>query len=191
MQINFENIKKTSNQNEIFDLYQDEEKEFLSEKYLVVGIFLTVYDVHTVRMPSSGYVTSYDLPCLLSNNLPMIGLEYDILKNQRINFDNLNYLYHNERKVMNIYDPYFDFDYDMVLISDRVVNTIFTYGDNCIAHQGCPIAKILYGSQVELIIPLNDELYEIKSLIPDDGELYHVQGGVDKILEFKIKNGKF
>ena len=55
---------------------------------LVIGIFMTFYDVHINRIPYGGRLTYKNLDPIESTNKPMLATEKDIL-NMAINPDNL------------------------------------------------------------------------------------------------------
>jgi len=160
-----------------------------TNSYIVIGIFLTAYDVHTQRLPSfNGIIYSDSLPCLLTNNLPMVDVEYDLVDNNHINFDDTSYLFKNERCVYSVFYPLLNMWYNMVLIADREVNMILPYYDDETAlQQGDVFSKIQFGSQVDLIIPYEPEKYNYKLCVPDDGNLYHVTAGKDCLVEIYKK----
>ena len=62
---------------------------------LVIGIFMSFYDVHINRIPYSGVLKYDPIESIESTNKPMLALEKDIL-NKAINPNNLDYLKNNE-----------------------------------------------------------------------------------------------
>jgi phosphatidylserine decarboxylase len=58
---------------------------------LVIGIFMSFYDVHINRIPYSGILQYKGLDPIESTNKPMLAIEKDIL-NAAINPNNLEYL---------------------------------------------------------------------------------------------------
>jgi len=74
---------------------------------LVIGIFMSFYDVHINRIPYSGILQYKGLDPIESTNKPMLAIEKDIL-NAAINPNNLEYLKYNERMWNKIYSPQLD-----------------------------------------------------------------------------------
>ena len=90
---------------------------------LVIGIFMSFYDVHVNRIPYSGILQYKGLDPIESTNKPMLAIEKDIL-NAAINPNNLEYLKYNERMLNKIYSPQLDYTYYGVQIADEDVNVI-------------------------------------------------------------------
>ena len=118
----------------------------------------------------------------------MLALEKDIL-NMAINPNNLEYLKYNERMLNTIYSPQLDYTYHLVQIADEDVNVIAPF----INHQNTPVSQnerfslIRWGSQVELVLPL-DERYEFTTLLDNE---FHVNAGLDKLVHINFKNDPF
>jgi phosphatidylserine decarboxylase len=155
---------------------------------LVIGIFMSFYDVHINRIPYSGILKYKSLDPIQSTNRPMLATEKDIL-NMAINPNNLEYLKYNERMLNTIYSPQLDYTYHLVQIADEDVNVIAPF----INHQNAPVSQnerfslIRWGSQVELVLPL-DERYDFTTLLDNE---FHVNAGLDKLVHINFKNDPF
>ena len=91
---------------------------------LVIGIFMSFYDVHINRIPYSGILLNINrLEPIESTNKPMLAVEKDIL-NKVINPNNMDYLKYNERVLNTIYNSSLDYTYYIVQIADEDVNVI-------------------------------------------------------------------
>ena len=74
---------------------------------LVIGIFMSFYDVHINRIPYGGVLSYKRLEPIESTNKPMLAVEKDIL-NKVINPNNMDYLKFNERMSNQVYVPSLD-----------------------------------------------------------------------------------
>ena len=147
---------------------------------LVVGIFMTVADVHVNRMPTNGYfVEENDTPFLFTHNISMYALEQGFFKDLNYNPDNLSYLFKNERKVCCVCSNETKGDYYLVQVADKDINTIVNWGDDNYLMQGERFGQIRWGSQVDLVIPLEDSKVEYEILIKVHD---HVKAGIDPII---------
>ena len=152
---------------------------------LVIGVFMTFYDVHINRIPYGGRLTYKNLDPIESTNKPMLATEKDIL-NMAINPNNLDYIKNNERMCNKIYNSIIDYTYYVVQIADEDVNVIqhFTTDQNEIFSQNERFSLIRWGSQCDLILPLDDRFdFEI---LQDDTD--HVKAGLDKLVKINFKN---
>ena len=149
---------------------------------LVIGIFMSFYDVHVNRIPYGGVLTYQALDAIESYNKPMLAVEHDILS-RTINPNNMGYLTNNERMWNKIYSPTIDYTYYLVQIADEDVNVIshFTNDQNEIFAQNERFSFIRWGSQVDLVLPL-DERFDFKML---QNVTDHVEAGVDPLVEIK------
>jgi phosphatidylserine decarboxylase len=146
---------------------------------LVIGIFMSFYDVHINRIPYGGVLSFISLDTVESYNIPMLATEHDIL-NKVINPDNMGYLKNNERMWNKIYIPILDYTYYVVQIADEDVNVIAHFVEqNEILSQNERFSFIRWGSQCELILPLDDR-FEFELCQPD---AYHVEAGIDKLVK--------
>jgi len=148
---------------------------------LVVGIFMSFYDVHINRIPYGGYLSYKHIDAIESTNKPMLATEKDIF-NGKINPANLEYLKYNERMWNKIYSPSIDYTYYLIQIADEDVNVIvpFTTNQNDLFAQNERFSLIRWGSQCEIIVPI-DSRFDFE-LCQEDHT--HVEAGIDPI--FKI-----
>jgi phosphatidylserine decarboxylase len=152
---------------------------------LVIGIFMSFYDVHINRIPYGGMLTYKRLDAIESTNKPMLALEKDIL-NAVINPENLEYLKYNERMYNKIYVPGLDYTYYLMQIADEDVNVIahFTQDQQDCFDQNERFSQIRWGSQVDLILPLEDDMtFELCQK-----DTWHVEAGVDKLVKIKFND---
>jgi len=155
---------------------------------LVIGVFMSFYDVHINRIPYSGILQYKALDPIESTNKPMLAIEKDIL-NAAINPNNLEYLKYNERMWNKIYSPQLDYTYYLVQIADEDVNVIapFINDQNAPVSQNERFSLIRWGSQVDLVLPL-DERYDFDLVLEDE---MHVNAGLDKLVKINFKNDPF
>jgi phosphatidylserine decarboxylase len=151
---------------------------------LVIGIFMSFYDVHINRIPYSGILKYDPIESIESTNKPMLALEKDIL-NKAINPNNLDYLKNNERMFNEIYSPALDYSYYLIQIADEDVDVIapFVKYQNSYLTQNERFSLIRWGSQVDLVLPL-DERYNFELQHPDTT---HVEAGVDTLVKLIYK----
>ncbi|WP_086931642.1 phosphatidylserine decarboxylase [Agarilytica rhodophyticola] len=159
------------------DVMGDDE---FSKPALVIGIFMTIYDVHINRVPYAGMLRYRSLPPLSTDNFPMIDLELDLL-DKIVNTNNMGYLHNNQRMLNTIYSPVLDHKYHVIQIADQDVRVItpFETAQNNYFAQNERFSMIRWGSQTELIIPL-DSRFELKLLQEDN---MHVRAGIDPLVE--------
>ena len=146
---------------------------------LVIGIFMSFYDVHINRIPYSGTIKYNRLEPIESTNKPMLAVEKDIL-NKVINPNNMDYLKYNERVLNTIYNSSLDYTYYIVQIADEDVNVIAPFkqqGDLCTQNER--FSLIRWGSQVDLVLPI-DSRYQFELLLK---ETMHVNAGLDKLIK--------
>jgi phosphatidylserine decarboxylase len=146
---------------------------------LVIGIFMSFYDVHINRIPYSGIIKYNRLEPIESTNKPMLAVEKDIL-NKVINPNNMDYLKYNERVLNTIYNSSLDYTYHIVQIADEDVNVIAPFkqqGDLCTQNER--FSLIRWGSQVDLVLPL-DKRYTFDLLLD---ETMHINAGLDKLIK--------
>ena len=146
---------------------------------LVIGIFMSFYDVHINRIPYNGVIKYNHLEPIESTNKPMLAVEKDIL-NKVINPNNMDYLKYNERMLNKIYNSFLDYTYYIVQIADEDVNVIAPFkqqGDLCTQNER--FSLIRWGSQVDLVLPL-DKRFSFELLLK---ETMHVNAGLDKLIK--------
>ena len=150
--------------------------------YYVVGVFMTLYDVHINRMPTDGLLKYNMLPNIKSRNLPMIFMEKDIFKG-KLNFKNsdYNYLFSNERCLNTIYYNKMRLKYHIIQIADIDVSVITPYSieNPSFYCQNERFSFIRWGSQCDLIIP-EVPGYEFEFMQKDYN---HVQAGIDPLIK--------
>jgi phosphatidylserine decarboxylase len=114
----------------------------------------------------------------------MLALEKDIL-NKKINPANMEYLKYNERMWNQIYSPSLDYTYYLIQIADEDVNVIshFTNDQNDIFAQNERFSQIRWGSQVDLVLPL-DNRFDFELCLDN---AMHVQAGIDKLIKIVNK----
>jgi len=152
---------------------------------LVIGIFMSFYDVHINRIPYGGILSYKPLEAIESTNKPMLATEKDIL-NAAINPNNLEYLKYNERMWNKIYSPSLDYTYYLIQIADEDVNVIshFTNKQHDLFAQNERFSLIRWGSQVDLVLPL-DNRFDFELVLNDT---MHVNAGLDKLVKIIFKN---
>ena len=146
---------------------------------LVIGIFMSFYDVHINRIPYGGVLKYKNLEPIESTNKPMLAVEKDLL-NKVINPNNMDYLKFNERMSNQIYVPSLDYTYHIIQIADEDVNVIAPFKkqqDLCTQNER--FSLIRWGSQVDLVLPL-DKRFKFDLLLD---ETNHVNAGLDKLIK--------
>ena len=148
---------------------------------------MSFYDVHINRIPYGGILTYEHLEPIESTNKPMLALEKDIL-NKVINPNNMEYLKHNERMFNQVYVPSLDYTYYLIQIADEDVNVIAPFKKQLdLCAQNERFSLIRWGSQVDLVLPLDDRFnFE---LVLDD--TMHINAGLDKLVKINFKDNDF
>ena len=162
-------------------------KEYTKES-LVIGIFMTFYDVHVNRIPYSGRLTYEELETISSYNLPMLDVEKSLVDALSPNTSEAEYLFTNQRILNTVFSIGLEQEYYILQIADYDVDCItpFNLKQNRSFSQNQRFSQIRYGSQVDLIIPLSQE-YEFVPIL-DVG--MHVEAGVDAIVKIIKKEKK-
>lgn len=147
---------------------------------LVIGIFMTFFDVHTNRVPYPGSISYAELEPVDTYNHPMLDVEKSLFQDLRISTDSLDYLHHNQRVLNRIYSPHLGQEYYVLQIADYDVDCIVPYRikQNQPVAQGQRFSQVRYGSQVDLIVPLSSR-FDFQ-LVQDIGD--HVEAGVDPVI---------
>ncbi len=146
---------------------------------LVIGIFMSFYDVHINRIPYGGVLKYKHMEPIESMNKPMLAVEKDIL-NKVINPNNMEYLKYNERMFNQVYVPSLDYTYYLIQIADEDVNVIAPFKqqkDLCTQNER--FSLIRWGSQVDLVLPL-DSRYNFETILDNT---MHVNAGLDKLIK--------
>lgn len=148
---------------------------------LVIGIFMTFFDVHINRIPYPGYLSFRELDPIDTHNHPMLGVERGILNDLRIPTDSMEYLHHNQRMVNRLVSCELGHTYYVLQIADYDVDCItpFNLKQNKAVAQGERFSMIRYGSQVDLIVPFSSG-FDLKTL-QDTGD--HVEAGIDPLIK--------
>lgn len=147
---------------------------------LVIGIFMTVYDVHVNRIPYSGTLVHRMLPPIDTYNRPMLSVESALLHGHLQAVREAGYLFSNERMLIRIHAPSLGHDYYLLQIADYDVSAIALFDLRQHRHwaQNERFAQVRFGSQVDLIIPLSPR-FRLETLLP---EAMHVEAGIDPLV---------
>jgi len=94
---------------------------------LVIGIFMTFFDVHTNRVPYPGSLSYSEMDPIDTLNHPMLDVEKSILRELRICPDSLDYLHHNQRMLNRIYSDHLRQSYYLLQIADYDVDFIVPF----------------------------------------------------------------
>ena len=150
---------------------------------LVIGIFLTFWDVHRIRTPSAGVLTNQFVEPIKTCNAPMLFEESSILKKGTISKADMKYMASNGRVLCRISQP--GYTYYMVLLADSDIDRILCYDHR----KHAPMMQcqrshyVTYGSQCNLILPL-DSRYKFKTLCDVTD---HVEAGRDALISIKVR----
>lgn len=161
-------------------------KEEYNERSLVIGIFMSFYDVHINRIPYAGRLDYEELETISSHNLPMLDIEKNLIEALKLNTENAEYLFYNQRMLNTIFSMELQQKYYILQIADYDVDCItpFRLKQNKHFAQGQRFSQIRYGSQVDLIIPLSENFEYVPLL--ESG--MHVEAGVDPIVKISKKH---
>ncbi|GAA1288530.1 phosphatidylserine decarboxylase [Saccharothrix xinjiangensis] len=147
---------------------------------LVIGIFMTYYDVHVNRIPYAGRLSYRRLEALDTYNRPMLDVENDILDLLRVDLSGAEYLHRNQRVVNRVLSARLRQPYYLLQVADHAVDCVlpFELTQNVPRAQGARFSQIRYGSQVDLVIPLSPHLeFEPLRDVTD-----HVEAAVDPLV---------
>lgn len=155
------------------------------QEALVIGIFMTMYDVHVNRIPYPGYLSYRELEPISSYNCPMLDVEKSIIDDLRVRNTNSTYLHNNQRLLNRIYAPDLHQWYYILQIADYDVDCItpFDLSQNESVSQTQSFSQIRFGSQVDLIIPKSDH-FDFETLQTCG---LHVEGGIDPLVRIHRK----
>jgi phosphatidylserine decarboxylase len=147
---------------------------------LVIGVFMTFYDVHVNRVPYPGTLSYKPLERLDTYNHPMLDVEKSILEDLRLVVDGAHYLHQNQRVLNRVHSPALGGDYYVLQVADYDVDCItpFSLKPRTPYSQGQRFSQIRFGSQVDLIIPLARG----RDLTPTRRVTDHVEAGVDTLV---------
>jgi phosphatidylserine decarboxylase len=146
---------------------------------LVIGIFLSFYDPHIIRIPNGGVIKYEYLDSIESFNIPMLAVEKDLF-NKVINPNNMGYLKNNERMLVEVYSNVLDYEYYMTLIADDEVDVIAPFKQQqTLCFQNERFGNVRFGSQVDIVLPLSDD-FEFELCQKDH---MHVEAGLDPLVK--------
>ena len=156
------------------------------ERCLVIGIFMTFFDVHVNRIPYPGRLSYRQLDPIDTHNHPMLDVEKEILDRLRLPTNGSRYLHHNQRVVNRVDSSELGNTYFLLQIADYDVDCItpFELKQNQPVQQGERFSMIRYGSQVDLIVPVS-ERYQ---LAPTQRPGFHVKAGIDTVVAVSVGN---
>lgn len=159
--------------------------ERYDQESLVIGIFMTIYDVHVNRIPFCGSLSYTELVPIASYNYPMIDLEKSVIDDLRVNPQEAGYLHNNQRMLNRIYAPDLQQWYYVLQIADYDVSAIvpFRLGKNLPYYQNQRFSQIRFGSQVDLIIPLSQRY----DFVLTQKQGTHVEAGIDTLVQIVPK----
>jgi len=160
--------------------------ESYDRESLVVGIFMTFYDVHVNRVPYAGHLCYRELDTIDTYNYPMIDVEKDLLDDLIPYTKNAGYLFNNQRVVNRIYSMDLKQVYYVLQVADYDVDSItpFKIKQNQPFAQNQRFSQIRYGSQVDLIIPLSEH-FEFEPLLKAG---MHIEAGIDPLVKISEKS---
>ena len=159
--------------------------EAFDKPSLVIGIFMTMYDVHVNRLPYPGFLSYKQLDPISSYNYPMLAIEKNLVDDLTIDNSQADYLHVNQRMINRIYAPDLQQHYYILQIADYDVDCVtpFNLSQNTSVGQNQRFSQIRFGSQVDLIVPLS-ERYGFET-IQETG--WHVEAGVDPLIRISRK----
>jgi phosphatidylserine decarboxylase len=154
--------------------------EHFDRACLVVGIFMTMYDVHVNRLPYRGRLSYRALDPVCTYNRPMLDVEHAIVDELTIDHGKAGYLHTNQRVLNRVYAADLGEYYYILQIADYDVDCItpFTLRQNAPVAQNRRFSQIRFGSQVDLIIPLSAR-YRLEP-VQETG--VHVEAGIDPLV---------
>jgi phosphatidylserine decarboxylase len=154
---------------------------------LVIGIFMTLFDVHINRIPYPGRLSYVPLPPIETMNRPMLDVEKDLVDALRVDVSRAEFLHTNQRVLNRVHASDLGQSYYMLQIADYDVNTIapFHLSQNAPVAQGQRFSQIRFGSQVDLVIPLSAR--HDFATTQDVGT--HVEAGVDTLVRISPAHG--
>lgn len=150
---------------------------------LVIGIFMTFYDVHINRIPYPGILSHKELEPIESLNRPMLAMENALIDELTVDHDSADYLHSNQRVLNKVSAIDLEMNYYILQFADYDVDSITPFDMSPFRsyEQNERFSQIRYGSQVDLIIPLTNSLkFEF---MHEEGT--HVEAGIDPLLKIQ------
>src|SRR5918992_3679658 len=125
---------------------------------LVIGVFMTMYDVHINRLPYHGFLSYKQLDHIRTFNYPMLDVERALVDELAIDHNRAAYLHNNQRVLSRVYAPRLQQYYYILQIADYDVDCVtpFNLNQNVHVGQNRRFSQIRFGSQVDLIVPLSE-----------------------------------
>ena len=153
------------------------------KRSVVIGVFMSFYDVHINRIPYPGRLSYRLVDPIDTLNHPMLDVEHALLEQLHVPLQNSEYLHKNQRVVNRIDSPYLDGPYYVLQIADYDVDSItpFELKQNQPAQQGHRFSQIRYGSQVDLIVPVSPDY----DLVTTQETGSHVEAGIDPLISIR------
>jgi phosphatidylserine decarboxylase len=150
---------------------------------LVIGIFMTMYDVHINRLPYAGLLSYKQLDPISTFNHPMLDVEHSLVDDLTIDHSKAEYLHTNQRMINRVYAPDLRQYYYVLQIADYDVDCItpFNLNQNVLVAQNERFSQIRFGSQVDLIVPLSEH-YGLETM-QETGT--HVEAGIDPLIRIR------
>lgn len=147
---------------------------------LVIGIFMTMYDVHVNRVPYSGFLSYKPLEPIGTFNHPMLDIEHTLVNELMIDHGSATYLHYNQRVLNCIYTPELQQQYYVLQIADYDVNCIipFNLAQNVPVSQNQRFSQIRFGSQVDILLPITE--HHTFKTVQETG--MHVEAGIDPLV---------
>jgi phosphatidylserine decarboxylase len=163
-----------------YSLCEGMRDEHYQVESLVIGIFMTFYDVHINRIPYAGRLSYKELDPIDTFNYPMIDVERNLLDEITPYTREAGYLFNNQRVLNRIFSLDLRQHYYVLQVADYDVDSItpFRLKQNQPFAQNQRFSQIRFGSQVDLIIPLSDA-FNFEPLLR---ESMHVEAGVDPLV---------
>lgn len=154
--------------------------ETFEKTCLVIGIFMTMYDVHINRLPYAGFLSYKALDPISTFNYPMLGVERGLVNDLTIDHGAAEYLHANQRVLNSVYASDLRLSYYVLQIADYDVDCItpFHLSQNAPTEQNSRFSQIRFGSQVDLIIPLCSR--HRLELVQESSA--HVEAGLDPLV---------
>jgi phosphatidylserine decarboxylase len=148
---------------------------------LVLGIFMTFYDVHVNRIPLAGRLSYKELEPIRTYNAPMLEVEKALVGELRVPDQGSAYLHENQRMVNRIWAPDLGQHYYLLQVADYDIDCILPFERKQGRHftQNERFSQIRYGSQVDLVVPLSPS-FELSPLVEVG---VHVEAGVDRVVQ--------
>lgn len=159
-----------------------------AQRCLVIGIFMTFYDVHINRIPYAGRLRYRELDPVATRNHPMLPVERELLAGVCAPAADAEYLSLNQRVVNTVTSLELGQRYYILQVADYDVDCItpFSLKQNQAFAQNQRFSQIRYGSQVDLIVPLSPR----HELVPLVEAGMHVEGAVDPLVRIARKRGR-